>query len=364
MSARRVVSVNARFLPEPITGLQRNGREILREFDAMLEDGEIDRGRYQFELLTPELPDAGTRYRHLELRKVGPLRSHPWEQAVFPLRARGFPLSLKSTAPFWKRGGGLLITDLQVFGRPDMHSRNFQRLYRFVQPRAARRTAALFALSRYTAQEIEKWFGIPADRMTVTLCGHEHALAEPADPGVLARYRITPGSYLLAVSSLNPNKNFAAVLRALRLAALSDLPFVVAGGTNPQVFAQSDAGALPSGAVYVGRVSDAELRALYENALAFVFPSFYEGFGLPPLEAMALGCPVVCSKSSSLPEVGGDAVLYCDPADDADIARAVTRVAGDAALRARLAARGREHARSFRWRDVARRIWRRIEPLV
>ncbi|TAH36992.1 MAG: glycosyltransferase family 1 protein [Planctomycetota bacterium] len=363
MSGRRTVFVNARFLSEPITGVQRCGRELLREFDAMLEEGEVDRGRFGFTLLTPE-PPLGFSCRHLQLHVAGPWRSHLWEQMALPRRAPGFLLSLKNTAPAFRRGGGLLIHDLQVYGCPDTHGRTFQRLYRFITPRAARRAAALFAPSQFTAGEIERFLAIPAAAVTVTSEGHEHALREGADPAILARHRIPAGAYLLAVSSLNPNKNFAAVLRALRLLDTRDVAFVIAGGANPQVFARSDPTALPAGAIHVGRVSDAELRALYENALAFVFPSFYEGFGLPPLEAMALGCPVVCSNSSSLPEVGGDAVLYCDPADDADIARQVRRLIDEPRLRGELAERGRRRAAGFRWRDAARRIWQRIEPLL
>lgn len=356
--------VNARFLAEPVTGVQRFGRELLRELDSMLEEGEIDRGRYRVRALTPRRPLDELPLRHVQLRVAGPLASHAWEQCVLPLRARGFLLNLKGTAPVARRGGGLLVNDLQVFGYPEMHRWLVRAVYRWIQPRAARRAAVLFALSRFTAREMERWLNVPAAAVTVTLAGHEHALREAPDPSILPRHGIRPGSYILAVSSLNPNKNFHAVLRAIELAELRDVPFVVAGGVNPRVFRRSDTRQLAAGATVVGRVSDGELRALYESALAFAFPSFYEGFGLPPLEAMAHGCPVVLARSSSLPEVGGDAVLYCDPADPADLARQLLRLVHDAPLRAELAAKGRLRAVQFRWRDVARRVWNRVAPLL
>jgi glycosyltransferase involved in cell wall biosynthesis len=205
---------------------------------------------------------------------------------------------------------------------------------------------------------------VPARLVTVVYCGHEHALRTPADTSVLERNGIEPGSYLLAVSSLNPNKNFAGVVRAIQKADIGEVPFVVAGGANPRVFAGGGEQDLPPGTTHVGRADDGALRALYENALALVYPSFHEGFGLPPLEAMALGCPVICSNTTSLPEVGGDAVLYCNPADDADIARQIRRLVDDPHLRSELSAKGRAQAAKFTWRDTARKLWSRVEPLI
>lgn len=216
------------------------------------------------------------------------------------------------------------------------------------------------AVSRSTASEIEKYFGIPRKLIAVTGGGHEHVLATPADETILRRHQLHRGAFLLAVSSLNPNKNFAAILRAMKLARI-ETPLVIAGESNPRVFGE---GALPTGAVLVGRVSDAELRALYENALGFVFPSFYEGWGLPPGEAMALGCPVVVSITTSLPEVCGDAAIYCDPQEDSSIARALTRLVEDAPRRAELVALGRVQAAKHDWRGAAKRVWTAIQPLL
>lgn len=363
MAGPAPIFVNARFLAEPVTGLQRWGREVLRELDAMVEEGAIPRARWKFVLLAPTPPAADApAFRHHELRVAGILRSHLWEQFELPWRARGGPLlNFKNTAPAWRRRQALVIHDLQVWARPETHGRAFRAAYRAIVPRAARHARVLLAVSRSTAAEIEKHFGIARARVTVTGGGHEHVLRTPADPTILARHGLPAGGYLLAVSSLNPNKNFAAILRALRLARL-DLPVAIAGTANPRVFAGGDE--LPPGAVALGRVNDAELRALYEHALGFIYPSFYEGWGLPPGEAMALGCPVITSISTSLPEVCGDAALYCDPADDASIARALQRLAADAALRRELAAKGPPQAARHHWRGVAERVWSAVQPLL
>ncbi len=364
MAAPRPIYVNARFLSEPVTGLQRWGREILRALDAMVEDGRIPRERWQFVLLTPTPPAADApAFRHHQLRLGGVLRSHLWEQLELPLRARGGPLlNFKNTAPIRRRRQAVVIHDLQVYARPETHTRGFRAVYRFILPRAARRARVLLAVSRSTAAEIEKYFGLPRTAITVTGGGHEHVLEVPADARLLERHGLRRGGYLLAVSSLNPNKNFAAILRALEIARIR-VPLAIAGAANPRVFAGVGAG-LPPGAVTLGRVNDGELRALYENALGFVYPSFYEGWGLPPGEAMALGCPVVASITTSLPEVCGEAAIYCDPADDASIARALQRLVEDAPLRQKLAELGRTQAAKHTWRGAAERLWTAVQPLL
>jgi glycosyltransferase involved in cell wall biosynthesis len=361
MAKRTPVFINARFLDEPLTGVQRWGREYLRALDGMLADGSIDPERYEFILLSPTMPAEMPEYSFLKLRVKGFLRSHLWEQFELPRLARGFLLNLKNTAPVRHRQMMVLIHDLQVFARPETHTGIFNLVYRWIMPRAARRAKVLAAVSEHTADEIQRYFGLPRGRTTVLLEGHEHVLREEADRSILAAHDLQPDGFLLAVSSLNPNKNFAAILRAMKLADVQ-VPLVIAGGTNPKVFEGDGVDSLPQNAIHVGRVSDAELRALYENALGFVFPSFYEGWGLPPGEAMLLGCPVICSNTTSMPEVCGDAALYCDPADDDSIARQLFRLVEDGPLRQDLAAMGRARSQRFSWRAVAERLWAAIEP--
>jgi len=122
---------------------------------------------------------------------------------------------------------------------------------------------------------------------------------------------------------------------------------VIAGGSNPRVHAAT--GALPESVRHVGYISDGELRALYEGAAGFVHPAYYEGFGIPPLEAMTLGCPVIVSNAASLPEVCGDAALYFDPFSEGDIADKIQTFMQDEALQTRLRAAGCAQAERFSW---------------
>jgi glycosyltransferase involved in cell wall biosynthesis len=176
-------------------------------------------------------------------------------------------------------------------------------------------------------------------------------LRTPADARILERLGLVHRSYVLAVGSLTPNKNFNGVVHAAALLGDLDCKIVAAGGANTRVFNGVDL--TGDALIMAGYVTDGELRALYENAACFIFPSFYEGFGLPPLEAMHCGCPVIVSDRASLPEVCGNAAVYCNPDDPADMARQLRLVLTSAALRRELREAGFARALSFGWQRSA-----------
>jgi glycosyltransferase involved in cell wall biosynthesis len=184
----------------------------------------------------------------------------------------------------------------------------------------------------------------------------EHVLNAEADHSVLSRHGLRSKKFVLAVSSLNPSKNFRGLARAIDVLALRDFDIVVAGGTNPKIFRGERP--LPAGVKYIGYVSDAELRALYESAGCFVFPSVYEGFGLPPLEAMCCGCPVIASRAASMPEICRDAAIYCDPLSPSDIAEKIALLMSSSALQNELSAKGRSLAAAYSWERSALALWR------
>jgi glycosyltransferase involved in cell wall biosynthesis len=161
------------------------------------------------------------------------------------------------------------------------------------------------------------------------------------------------------VGSLDPRKNLQGVLDAIkRLEHLSDVKFVIVGGKNSRIFSGDGTQApVPSRqVVWAGYVSDGELKSLYENAGCLVFPSLYEGFGLPPLEAMYCGCPVIASARTSIPEACGDAAMYCEATSPDDIAAKIAQMMGDPQLRQRYRNAGLLHAREFRWERSAQQV--------
>jgi glycosyltransferase involved in cell wall biosynthesis len=183
------------------------------------------------------------------------------------------------------------------------------------------------------------------------------------DDLILARHGLSQRRFLLAVGSMNPTKNLAMLVRAWAALARDDVTLVVVGGGNARVFAASD---LPRTAnvLMLGSVDDAALVALYRHAAGLVFPSLYEGFGLPPLEAMAGGCPVAASRAASLPEVCADAALMFDPLDPAAMAEAMRSVLDDAALAGTLRERGRRRAAEFTWDRSAAALLQALEAVA
>jgi len=188
-------------------------------------------------------------------------------------------------------------------------------------------------------------------------------LAAAGDPGeadreqVLSRLKIHP-PYLLFVGTLEPRKNLVRLIRAYRRAAASGIPhsLVLAGplGWRHQQLHRELALRGPGEVVLTGGLSDPELDSVYRGASAFVYPALYEGFGLPVLEAMTRGVPVITSTTSSLPEVAGDAAIGIDPESVREIAAAIEAVAGDPALAEKLSTRGRARAERFSWEETAR----------
>jgi glycosyltransferase involved in cell wall biosynthesis len=152
------------------------------------------------------------------------------------------------------------------------------------------------------------------------------------------------------------------VITAVKLLGYSDIKVVVAGGTNPKVFKPSQTHEVGN-IINVGYVDDSELRALYEHALCLVYPSYYEGFGLPPLEAQACGCPVIVSSAASLPEVCQGAALFCNPYDPADIAYNISQLINEPGLREELQRLGLEQAERLSWKSCAKEIFLLIREL-
>ncbi len=351
-------AVNARFLTRPASGVDRVAIELI---SALAARPDVAR----FVLLHPQsdrlhigwldhLP-AESRAK-VDLQPFGTRQGHLWEQLDL---ARAVPdqllLSLCSTGPALRRNQAVMIHDAQVWDVPQSFSRAFRLAYRMLLPVLARRARHVLTVSRFAAGRLTDLGIAPEGKPRVVLNGADHILRVASDAGTLARHGLTPGSYILAIGNLAPHKNLALLVAAAAARAPGAPELIVAGGMNSKVFA--DAGLQASGGVrFIGRVTDPELRALYEGALALAFPSLTEGFGLPPLEAMLCGCPVIATTGGAVPEICGDAALFVDPTDQAAWTAALERVVTDGALRAELAYKGLRHGARYNWSDAAKHL--------
>lgn len=361
---RRVV-INGRFLSQAITGVQRFAREVVRSLDDLIEHGEIDRQAYQFSLAVPSGLEPDLHPRHISIQVVGSGRGQVWEQAWLAFHdPSALLLSLGNLGPLVRSHQVVVIHDASVFAVPSAYSFAFRTWYRINIRRLGRCAERVITPSHFSAGELSRYAGIAKDALAVVPLGADHLDAVEPDQTVFARHEVGERPYILAVSSEAPHKNLVALVHALPLLrrAVPDLEVVSVGGSFPAIFAgQKD---LSEQIRRIGYASDADLKALYQRAQCFVYPSWYEGFGLPPLEAMRAGCPVVVSRAASLPEVCADAALYFDPDDPETLAQAAGRLLSDSALHQSMRAAGRLRAAQFSWRDTARGVFGVLQQVL
>lgn len=341
--------VNARFLTQPITGVQRHAIEVSRRIKRAIPD---------VRFLTPSGIIHTDLAHELAAQEVGQRRGHFWEQLELPGQLNGAGLiSLCNASPVSVSRQIVTIHDAAPFSVPHAYSLAFRTWYRFMIRTLGRRARVVMTDSRFSAEELQRRAGISINRLSVIPLGAEHARAGGQDTGVLDRHNLRNRPFLLAVGSNSPHKNFSALLRAAARLSHVSFTIVVAGGTSGRVHAAALLESSVNNHIcHVGRVSDEELRSLYEHAAGYVHPAYYEGFGLPPLEAMALGCPVLSARAASLPEVLGDAADYFDPFDEADMAAAIERFMDDHRRRAQLRQLGLTRSADFSWDRTAEQV--------
>ncbi len=315
------IYVNGKFFCQRITGTQRYARELLYQIDRLLATdagGPVD-----IEILVPQSAQSLPRYTNLQVRAVGRMSGPAWEQLELPKFCKGQILFTPSGgAPLLHSRNVVTIHDAAVAAAPSGYSLAYRLWYANLCRRMARTAEHIFTVSNFSKSEIVKWYGAAPEKVSVTYLGSDHFTGLESDASTLARFGIS-GKYVLAVSSHNPNKNFHRVVEAISALSGTGLHLVIAGGEDSKIYRERMK--LPDGVQALGYVSDRELKALYEGAACFVFASLYEGFGLPPLEAMASGCPVVVARAASLPEIFECAAQFCDPYRSQDIAAAISR---------------------------------------
>ena len=355
---RRPLYVNGRFLTQPRTGVQRYASELLKQWDQMLLEGEIDAAHNEIVILTPRGEPDMQRFERIAVRSIGALKGNLWEQLELPRFAARHRLFNPCNSGPWIKASGQAVTihDASVFAVPGAYSPLFRMKHQLLYRRFARTAEPMITVSEFSRTELVRWCGVRLERVQVIYSGGEHILEQAADLSALDRFNFGRNPYILAVGSNSAHKNLATVLKLPGLLDDLDLSLVIAGGSYGRVFRHVRY-ETPGNVHWLGFVTDAELRALYERAAVLVYPSFYEGFGFPALEAMTCGCPVVLASAASLPEIGGKAALYCDPKDSRGLATAVRRIVEDSALRRQLISRGLEQARLFSWRKSARSTW-------
>jgi len=291
-----------------------------------------------------------------------------WHRLRLPIPVETFtgPLDLfyspNFVLPPTRRSTRTLLTvhDLSFIHYPDHFVPKLVRYLNEVVPRSLRRADHVLADSRSTRDDLVHYMGVASERITVVYCGVDPRFqpmpASDEDERIRQRYGLNEHPYILTVGTLQPRKNLQRLIQAYAVLK-TDAQLLLAGG--PGWLYQDileEAAQYPDRVRVLGYVEDGHLPALYRGARVFTFPSLYEGFGIPVLEAMACGTPVVCSKASSLPEVAGDAALLVDPKDVEALSDALARALEDEALREKMIEKGLDQAGRFSWDSAAREL--------
>jgi glycosyltransferase involved in cell wall biosynthesis len=359
------IFINGRFLTQRQTGVQRYALETLIALDALLSEAPVQpQERPELVVLAP-LGTPAPNLRAIGFKALGPFAGNAWEQVTLPLVCgRSMLIGFTSTGPLIKSNQVVTMHDAAVFSVPETYGRAFRTWYRFALPLLAKRSHQLVTVSEFSKSELVRNLGRAASNAVVADEGWEHVLREAPKTEILTRHGLERGTYVLAVGSITPHKNLAVVAHASRLLPKSPrIEFAVAGPIDASIFNSPE---LCGGDALklLGYVDAGELRALYENAAVFVHPSKYEGFGIPPLEAMALGCPVIASDAAAIPEICGDGAWYFSPDDAAKLAAQIATLIREPEVRASLIEHGRAQVQRHSWRGAAKCYLNIIRQLV
>ena len=335
------IYINTRVLHSHLTGVQRYVSELVVRFGANAS------------LVTPRHTLQG-------------VNGHAWEQFILPLKVRRNTLFSPSiTGPLAVKRQVVAMHDVVPLDHPEWLNPNFAAWYGFLVPKLARRVAHVVTISEFSKSRILAHTPMDERQITVTPLAADakfHPLSQDVIEESLGSLNLPTRHYVLCVGSLEPRKNLARLLQAWRLIEKripDDVWLVLTGKQgNARVFAhEAGLNELPRRVHLTGHVRDEQLPALYAGALVFAYPSVYEGFGLPPLEAMACGVPVLTGNQTSLPEVVGEAGVMVDPYDVDALADGLLRLVDDGALRGKCRCNGLERAKKFSWDETARRTW-------
>jgi glycosyltransferase involved in cell wall biosynthesis len=351
-----MVIINSKFLIQNLTGVQRVAFNVSKLL--------VDKYKDRFLLFAPK-GAFNPKYAELLAKDpsfiTGKTSSVVWEQIELPIfakRKNAVILNLGNSGPIFYKRNVVVIHDLLWLRFPKSYSSTFRAWYASMIPRLLKNALKIITVSKASKQDILENFKIPGEKIEVIYPGVDLKTFKPLD--------LKRENFILWVGSTRFHKNLHGLLKAFMILKEGykiehKLTLVGICAENVKdIISES----LTKGIIFIKEADDLTLSNLYNRASFFVFPSLYEGFGLPPLEAMACGCPVVVSNAGSLPEVCGEGAVYCDPYDPEDIAHAMYKVLTSEDLRKELIKKGLERSKMFSWERTAEQVLKVIEEIA
>lgn len=336
-----MIYINGRFLTQPLYGVNRFAYEITC--------GLIDWGLDLTVICPRQELNSAYDITKFPIIRYGFSKSHIWEQFSLPFFFIGkqdyLLINFTGLGPISISKKFVTIHDLAFVENPSWYSKTYVLLYKYLTPLSVKTSKHVLTVSNFSKKEIVNRLGTAENRISVIYNAADVNNVE--NDNIL---RELPSKYVLAVSSIDPRKNFDRLVRAFSLIPNINL-MVVGGGCHVFNNVKIDT-SLPN-VKFLGRVSDAELTSLYKHATAFVYPSLYEGFGIPPIEAMTYGCPVVASDIEVLHEVCADAAVYVNPYEEENIAKTIEMVCNDKDTQNELRKKGFDNIKRFNWKKSA-----------
>jgi glycosyltransferase involved in cell wall biosynthesis len=351
-SATRKWAINGDFLLLGEGGVPRYALEVTRALDQLITAGHPLADGLDIEIIAPIEPRNGLSLRNISLRVVAehsrPRLPQFWVQCQLPFQVKGGLLSFCNLGPVMVKRQIVCIHDLHTRIMPESFKFGFRLAHRLILPALGRTVRAITTVSTFARDHLLSFRVAPREKISITYNGHEHtrfwcSTSSKLDLGAQRPYVFCLGRDL-------PYKNTGLLWRIADRLNEVGLDVVIGGQIEPKALG---CGSLPVNMKLLGRISDDDLANLLQNAVCFVFPSRIEGFGVPVVEAMSLGCAVVSSDAACLPEIGGDAVLYASPDDEPAWVAAITKLHRDEAFRTSLVAKGHERVKQFSWSKIA-----------
>ena len=364
-SSLRSIVINGRFLSKPITGVERYAHEMTRAIGELVCNGAPEADGLDIVIARPQIEDPLPFSSNLEQVFVGSGPGQVWEQVTLPRFAKdAIVLNFCNVSPLFHANSITCVHDAHPWLIPENFSWKFRKWYDIIVPLSIRRSKRWTTVSRYSGEQLVK-LNIahrPPDAITYNASDTFKQSARPElAQSVIAKFGLQK-DYVLCLGSSSKNKNIALINGIAGQLLDMGISVIVAGGSKSSVFGEE--GHQANNVTQVGRVTDDELKVLYANALAFVFPSFFEGFGVPPIEAMSQNCPVIASNSSALPEVLGSAAILASPEDPQAWLAAISQLKNTPELRAELIGKGRQKVGEYGWAKSAAKVLGLAQELV
>ena len=339
--------INGRFFAQPLSGVQRFATEITNALRKNHPD--------KIRVLAPPSSNQSAKFTEV----VGRHEGHIWEQLDLPwLKPAGHLINLGNTAPLTLSDQTVVIHDAGIFSTPRAYNWKFRIFYKHLQRHLAKKNLNVVTVSNFSRNEISRHLNIEKRNIKVISEGSDHMLNIDKDERILAR--IPPGRFAVVVGNLSEHKNLSVLSHLAASLAARGVHLVITGSLTGRVFNRDTRERLPQPALYLGRVTDESLKALYESAACLVFPSVYEGFGLPAIEAMACKCPVVLSRIPTFMEICGSAAVYADPADPTSFTHQVFRLLDESCFNGAIRHAGYEKAKLLTWSRAAEQLMESI----